>query len=74
MEALAAREAVNTSSWPFQFLRFYGGTKVGKARWGKQGVQIGREREQEAELGRQGVGRGEERTQGNRKEREDREV
>lgn len=42
--------------------------------WGKQGVQIGREREQEAELGRQGVGRGEERTQGNRKEREDREV
>lgn len=38
LEPLAAREAVNTSSWPFQFLRFYGGTKVDKARWGKQGV------------------------------------
>ena len=41
---------------------------------GKQGVQIGREREQEAELGRQGVGRGEERQPGKigRKEKTER--
>jgi len=41
---------------------------------GKQGVQIGREREQEAELGRQGVGRGGERQPGKigRKEKTER--
>lgn len=41
---------------------------------GKQGVQIGRAREQEAELERQGVGRGEERQHGKigRKEKTER--